>query len=262
LLSDNEITEFVNRPRPASWFDRHYRELRDAIVAVMVHGVRYDSAMAEAKAVELTERKVAIKAELLELTGGAKLWSETKHRSPELIDLLEAQRRAKESYNAIPKEDKAGRKAYKPIVTRVAEAIKVCRSEGKDSIIEIGTGLSDDKICDYLYGTLKLTVIKKRRKESQTSTPTADDIALRKLRIKYPQHTKLFQLIMEHRKANKLMGYLNPNLLSPDGRLRCMYKPMGTQSGRLSSSEEPLGYGTNLQNFDGSLKQLMLPDEG
>lgn len=228
----------------------------------MVHGVRYDVAMAAAKATELTERKVAIKAELLELTGGIKLWSETKHRSPELIDLLAKQRSLKEQYNAIPKEDKAGRKAFKPQVEEAASAVRTCRADGKDSIIEIGTGLSDDKICDYLYTTLKLTVIKKRRKESQTSTPTADDIALKKLRIKYPQHTKLFQLIMEHRKANKLMGYLNPELLSPDGRMHCMYKPMGTQSGRLSSSEDPYGYGTNLQNFDGSLKTLLIPDEG
>jgi len=228
----------------------------------MEHGVRYDLAMADAKATELVARKGEIKDELLVLTGGVKLWSETKHRSPELIELLATQRELKEQYNAIPKEDKAGRKAFKPQVKAIADEIKACRETGLDSVIEIGTGLSDDKICDYLYTVLKLGPVKKRRKESGLSTVTADDIALKKLRIKYPQHTKLFQLIMEHRKANKLMGYLNPELLSPDGRLHCMYKPFGTQSGRLSSSEDPMGYGTNLQNFDRSLKTLLIPDEG
>lgn len=262
MLDDSVIHDFVERPRPAAWYTRHYTELRDAIVATMQHGVRYDSIMAGEKFIELTDRKMAIKNELLVVTGGVKLWSETSHLTEEINSLLATQRQLKEQYSAIPKEDKAARKSFIPQVKAAQAACKDCREAGRDKYIEIGTGLSDDKICEYLYTFLGIPTYKKRRKESQKATPTADDITLKKIRLRFPRHAKLTELIMEHRKCNKLLGYLDESMIDKDGRIRCMYKVHGTQSGRLSSSKNPYGTGTNLQNFDRSLKTLLIPDKG
>ncbi|MDE2233252.1 MAG: hypothetical protein KGJ90_03945 [Patescibacteria group bacterium] len=228
----------------------------------MLHGVRFDLAMAKTKAIELNERKNTIKAELLNLTDGFKLWSEASHLTLEVKRLLEAARLKKAQYDAIDKKDRAARKAFKPELDATKEAIKACRSIGRDKFVEIGTGLSDDKIAKYLYEHLKLPAAKKRRKDSSKVTVTVDEIALKKLRQKYSRYSGLIQLILEHRKCNKLLSYLDASKVDKDGRIRCQYKPFGTQSGRLSSSENPLGTGTNLQNLDRSLKTVLLPDEG
>ena len=140
------------------------------------------------------------------------------------------------------------------------DAVRACREAGSDRLVEIGTGLSDDKIAKYFYVDMGVPAIKKKRKESGKITPCTDDIALKKVRMRRPDLAKQTLLIAQHRKCNTLLKYVDENKVSKDGRIRTMYKPFGTQSGRLASSEAPDGFGTNLQNFDRTLKTLLLPD--
>jgi len=228
----------------------------------MCHGVRYDVAEAQRRAAELVLRKDAIKQELDTFTGGHKLYAESRHRSPALLRLMAKKKALTEQKNALPKTDKAARKDLLQHIKQLAEETKALKAAGEDVVVERGTGLSDQKIAAYLYGTLGLPSHRKRRKDTGKVTVTVDDITLKKVSMAAPQYASLIRLILEHRKATKLLGYLDEAHLDSDGRLRSLYKPFGTQTGRLSSAENPLGTGTNLQNFDRSLKYLLIPDEG
>ena len=197
---------------------------------------------------------------MLKLTDGVKLWSEKPHKSEKLTALLQEQKVLKEHYDAIPKEDRAARKAFKPQLVAVADALKNCRLSGKHQFVEIGSGLSDDKIIKWFI-SLGVKVPNKRRDGGKMS-PTVDDIALKRIRQSRPNLAPVIILIHEHRKCNTLIKYVDENKVDDDGRIRCQYKTAATQNARLSSSENPLGTGTNLQNFDRTLKVLLLPDTG
>jgi len=259
MLSDEEIQIFVNRPRDPSWFIRHYVDLHDACLKLMYHGVRYDLEGAKIKYAEFMTKKDSLKNEILALTRGVKLWSEKIHRSDELVALYEAQKALKASYDAIAKTDKAGRKAFKPQLVEIADQIRVCRESGRGQSVEVGSGLSDDKIIEWFVG--QGVKIPSKRRQGGKVTETVDDIALKRIAQRYPKQTPLVLLIQQHRKCNTLLKYVDENKIDKDGRIRCQYKPAATQNARLSSAENPLGTGTNLQNFDRSLKELLLPDQ-
>lgn len=69
-------------------------------------------------------------------------------------------------------------------------------------------------------------------------------------------------LLLEIRKLAKLKGTYLEIKFDPDNRLRCSYNPVGTESGRLSSSQTIFGTGANLQNIPYEIRQFMLFDTG
>ena len=246
----------------SSFYESQYRQVRESCFRLLCCGVRYDTGGAQSRAAELVARKDAIKGELDTFTGGHKLYAESRHRSPKLISLLAKKRQLAEQKDALPKTEKAARKDILTHIKQLADEAKALKAAGDDVVVERGTGLSDQKIANYLYGTLGLPSHRKRRKDTGKVTVTVDDITLKKVSMAARQYEGLIRLILEHRKANKLLGYLDEAHLDSDGRLRSLYKPFGTQTGRLSSAENPLGTGTNLQNFDRTLKYLLIPDAG
>lgn len=245
-----------------SFYGDQYLAVREACFRLLCHGVRFDIVGAKEKATTLAARKDVIKDELDVFTGGYKLYAEQRHRSPALLRLMEQKRYLVEKKNALPKADKAGRKAVLAQIKGLTAETVDLKARGLAVVVERGTGLSDQRIATYLYGTLGLPAHRKRRKDTGKVTVTVDDITLKKVAMAAPQYSGLVKLILEHRKCNKLLGYLDEAHVDSDGRLRSLYKPFGTQTGRLSSAENPLGTGTNLQNFDRTLKYLLLPDEG
>jgi hypothetical protein len=265
----------INAGRPDGIYISHYYRLRQACFGLMLHGVNFDKANAERLRTSLSLRKAAIKVELVALTNGVKLWSETSHRSEEMVDALANQRQAREALKISrkqrsleglkPKQIKLACGEQEALVTTSKAKVSLLRAEGRDRQVTTGTGLSDDKIASYFYDTLGVAKQYKLRKGTKGAkrTVTVDDIALKKIRLATPKLTTLVELIREHRKATKLISnYLDPAKLSADGRLRCMYKTYGTNSGRLSSASNPEGLGLNLQNFDAKLKPLLIPDIG
>lgn len=244
-----------------SFYNRHYVQLRRACFRLLLHGVRFDRQEAGRKAAELIERKEAIKDELDALIG-YKLYSEKRHRSQRLIKLLAEKKRLTEEKNAIPKELKAERKAKLAEIKAVSEKISELRSSGGDVTVERGTGLSDQRIAEYLYRKCGVPVRRKRRKETGKITETVDDVTLKKIKHERPDLEPVINRILEHRKCVKLLGYLSDDKVDSDGRMRSFYAPYGTQTGRLSSKENPLETGMNLQNPARELKYLFIPDEG
>lgn len=82
----------------------------------------------------------------------------------------------------------------------------------------------------------------------KTGRPTTGKEALMQFEKWYPEFTGLFRrLDIAGSVSNSLNVVQTPS--EPDGRMRCSYNPGGTETHRLSSSENVWGRGTNLQNL-------------
>lgn len=113
--------------------------------------------------------------------------------------------------------------------------------------------------------------------EGSIRTPSANDKALRKWankRLKGPgidsrdrtvpnvQFAKpIVDLILAVRDADKSLAVLRAPL-DPDGRMRCSYNVVGTESGRWSSSKNAFGRGTQLQNITPTMRRMFCADDG
>ncbi len=105
--------------------------------------------------------------------------------------------------------------------------------------------------------------------------PTLDDGALRKIKAREPLLRPLINRIQEYRTLGVYFGTFISAPLDTDDRMRCSYNIAGTDTYRLSSSENAFGSGTNLQNIPGggendedsdlvlpNAKKLFVPDPG
>lgn len=113
---------------------------------------------------------------------------------------------------------------------------------------------SPKQLKDYFYGTLGHKPYT-NRKSGSVST---DRDALKRLSRKGAQAAKL---ILELRKYGKLKGTYLDMSLDDDHRLRCAFNPVGTSSGRLSSSKTIFGTGGNTQNLPPAFKEHILVDK-
>uniref|UniRef100_A0A6M3JZD2 Putative DNA polymerase n=1 Tax=viral metagenome TaxID=1070528 RepID=A0A6M3JZD2_9ZZZZ len=68
-------------------------------------------------------------------------------------------------------------------------------------------------------------------------------------------------IILKIRHFTTLKGTFLDVVLDTDGRLRCAFNPVGTEYGRLSSSEDIFGVGTNTQNLPEEFKKYIIADE-
>ena len=89
--------------------------------------------------------------------------------------------------------------------------------------------------------------------------PTTDVTALKRLARK---GVKEAELLLEIRKLDKLKSTYFEMRISADGRLRSAMNPIGTTTGRLSSSTDIFDEGGNIQNLPPSFEQFILADEG
>ena len=110
--------------------------------------------------------------------------------------------------------------------------------------------LSPTKLKRFLYETLRLPPQRKRGARGEAGKVTTQEVTLRKLQLRFPQYCgDAITLILEHRRKLKLSQFLAETRIDDDDRLRCVYEPT-TEAGRLSSSKNDGGTGTNLQNQD------------
>jgi len=94
--------------------------------------------------------------------------------------------------------------------------------------------------------------------DRKTHSPTVDKDALKRLARKGHEEARL---MLELRRLNKLKGTYLDVTLDRDGRLRCSFNPVGTESGRLSSSETIFGTGTNMQNLPEEFRKFLITDD-
>jgi uracil-DNA glycosylase family 4 len=118
---------------------------------------------------------------------------------------------------------------------------------------------SPTQIMGYFYKELGLKPYKKRNAKGKW-VETSDVDALKRLsRRGY----KAAQILLDIRSLNKRIStYLNIGKVDKDGRYRSSYKPVGAETGRLSSGETIFGTGGNQQNWPHDLLRFFLFDEG
>ena len=118
---------------------------------------------------------------------------------------------------------------------------------------------SPKQLQEYFYRKLGLKPYKKRGAKGKW-VETADEDAMKRLARKGHEEART---VLDLRRANKrLSTYLNINKVDKDGRYRSSYKPVGTDTGRLSSGETIFGSGGNQQNWPHNLLRFFLFDEG
>lgn len=117
---------------------------------------------------------------------------------------------------------------------------------------------SPKQMKEFLYKELNLPVQRNRA----TGTITADAEALEHLAKKFPN--PVFNLILDIRKARKILSTYIKAPIEEDKRIRCSYVITGTTTGRLSSRESIYGFGTNLQNIPRGdiVRSIFIPDPG
>ena len=94
--------------------------------------------------------------------------------------------------------------------------------------------------------------------DRKTGRPTTDKNAIKRLSRKGYEEARILQEIttLSYMKSH----YLDVTL-DTDNRLRCSLNPVGTESGRLSSSETIFGTGTNMQNLPMEFRQYLIADD-
>lgn len=97
---------------------------------------------------------------------------------------------------------------------------------------------------ELFYDILGMSVVNHRK----TGNRTVGKEALMVLERKYPEFTGLFRRLDYLGSVSNTVGVIQTPT-EVDGRMRCSYNPGGTETHRLSSSENVFGRGTNLQNL-------------
>jgi DNA polymerase-1 len=95
-----------------------------------------------------------------------------------------------------------------------------------------------------------------------TGKESTDELSLKKLRLKHPEDKDL-QILLEVAGIEKaLSSYLRVRTLN-DKRIRFMLDPHGTETGRMSCSNDPWGGGFNAQTMTDYVKKMIAwrPDE-
>lgn len=104
---------------------------------------------------------------------------------------------------------------------------------------------SNKQMMDLLYGDFKMKPVINRA----TGRPTLNDDALQKIAKVEPILRPLVSAISDIRTLGIWLNTFVKAPLDSDGRMRCSFNICGTNTFRLSSSENAFGSGTNLQNI-------------
>lgn len=111
-----------------------------------------------------------------------------------------------------------------------------------------------------LYEQLKLPIQRARAKNGVPGAITTNYDSMLKLYKK--TGNEILHTVIQLRQKRTRISDVNKITTGPDGRIRCGTNLVGTVTGRISSSESSLGYGTNLQNQTKDLRDCYIADPG
>jgi uracil-DNA glycosylase family 4 len=121
---------------------------------------------------------------------------------------------------------------------------------------------SPQQLMNYFYKECKIKPYKKRAAEGG-SRDTTDIDALKRIFRLNVKGSRAARLMLDIRSLSKRIStYLNIGKVDKDGRYRSSYKPVGAETGRLSSGQTIFGTGGNQQNWPHDLLRFFLADEG
>ena len=119
---------------------------------------------------------------------------------------------------------------------------------------EVNTS-SPKQMVDYFYNTLGLPPVLNRK----TGSPTLNYEALLSLAKKTSHPALLHAIKIRSLRTRSQMLAIQPD---PDGRIRCGYNVVGTESGRITCYTSPTGSGYNLQTIPEYDRDLFIADDG
>lgn len=121
---------------------------------------------------------------------------------------------------------------------------------------------SPKQLMDYFYKELGNKAYKKKNAQGQYND-SIDVDALKRLVRQGGRAAEAARIMLDIRGLSKRIStYLNIGKVDKDGRYRSSYKPVGADTGRLSSGETIFGTGGNQQNWPHDLLRFFLFDEG
>jgi len=136
---------------------------------------------------------------------------------------------------------------------------ELCQVAGRELRGKLGS-LSSQRLAKYLYVDAGYPPQFKKEAGRKTDKFTTDIEALLTLRKKLPSDPFLAG-ILRHRHLEGIAETLSiyPD---PDGRVRCGYNVVGTETGRLTCYTSPTGAGANLQTITKKLRKNYRADPG
>ena len=118
---------------------------------------------------------------------------------------------------------------------------------------------SPKQLAEYFYTEMGIKAYKKRNQKGEYNITTDVDAMKRISRRGFPAA----QVLLDIRGLGKRIStYLDIRKVDKDGRYRSSYKPVGAETGRLSSGETIFGTGGNQQNWPHDLLRFFVFDEG
>ena len=121
---------------------------------------------------------------------------------------------------------------------------------------------SPKQLMEYFYKELGNKPYKKKNTQGQYND-SIDVDALKRLVRQGGSASKAARIMLDIRGLSKRIStYLDIGKVDKDGRYRSSYKPVGADTGRLSSGETIFGTGGNQQNWPHDLLRFFLFDEG
>jgi uracil-DNA glycosylase family 4 len=153
----------------------------------------------------------------------------------------------------VTKELEATRKEFDEVGNRL------CETGGTELRGPKGS-LSAKRLAQCLYVDKKYPPQYKKEFGRKTDELTTDVEALLHLRKKLPMD-EFLNGILKHRHLEGIIETLNIRP-DPDGRVRCGYNVVGTETGRLTCYTSPTGAGANLQTITKKLRKNYVADTG
>jgi len=125
------------------------------------------------------------------------------------------------------------------------------------------TNPNSTKAVPYLfYEHLGIPAVYSYDRKTKERKVVSDIKALEKIRGSYPIAVPFVNAILAYREVTKLRSVFKRGLEPGSGNLRGHFSPSGTETGRLSSQQNPYGRGTNLQNLTDEARSVVCAPEG
>jgi uracil-DNA glycosylase family 4 len=233
-------------------------ELKDPFLYMEVHGIRYDSETAKARVKDLRRKLWECQAQLNYITGKGFSWkskNEISARTRELMLTKKGDRPYKDY-----------EESYARIKTLLREPTPDLATIGEiETLCEVGLNIeSPQKSCQYFYDEVGFPEQYNEDKQTKKKSRTTDFEALLKLsRIceqdeAFKPYKPVIELAIEARALSTRIGMLEIHA-DPDGRIRCGYNVVGSNTGRVTCYESPTGSGYNLQTIPNYTDSRMAP---
>ena len=135
-----------------------------------------------------------------------------------------------------------------------------CQAEVQQHVgREINVG-SSKQVHEYLYKDLGLKI--KLKHTPHGPKPTADENALRELRVEYPQHKEMLNAFIKERHIKKKIESYIEIQFDEDGMLGYGANPAGTETNRWSFNKSPRERGCNPQTLPKVMRLMCKAPEG